>query len=497
MALVSTLTSIPVLVLAFSSCGKVEEETQQASEEESTQMVATDLGRSSEEELEQRQIQSEAISGSETSVDPTTPADPDRFDPNALLRAMAIPVVLESPDRAEISAIGLHIWRDETRREVYDLTIEVTSDEASQDLSDALLDQPVLPLRGIHIPLPTFDYFYDWYDPSITVEPEGSGSRATISTSARRQHQGAGDEITPGETAALLRQAAYDRALRMGPAGSSLRWTAADPNVVQASLSLAGLDQDRTEVIDWIRTHALPGTFQSTFVASDRDDRIDGNIEAELGGQPPAGAVWRGGSYRDYLTLTFSYSIDDDGLPLPDQAVVVAPDLPVLISLGSQWRVDSDGVADDGWTNTGFDDAHWRTASAPFVRSESVRGAAPIATPASGDPAWFRHSFSLEDPAAIGALEVSFMADDGAVVYLNGVEIHRWNLPPGPVDSQTTLAVTRISGEDEEVLHVAGNLPASELRAGDNVLAIAILQASADSSDARFDAQLVGWPTGS
>lgn len=54
---------------------------------------------------------------------------------------------------------------------------------------------------------------------------------------------------------------------------------------------------------------------------------------------------------------------------------------------------------------------------------------------------WFRHAFVLSDqPAAFAYLTATSLRNDGAVVYLNGAEILRDNMPAGPGDSQT-LAV--------------------------------------------------------
>ena len=56
---------------------------------------------------------------------------------------------------------------------------------------------------------------------------------------------------------------------------------------------------------------------------------------------------------------------------------------------------------------------------------------------------YFRHGFSVDDPESIEGLTLALQRDDGAVVYLNGAEILRSNLPAGPIQA-STLALTRV-----------------------------------------------------
>ena len=62
------------------------------------------------------------------------------------------------------------------------------------------------------------------------------------------------------------------------------------------------------------------------------------------------------------------------------------------------------------------------------------------------------------------------MRDDGAVVYLNGVEVHRANMPGGAV-SFTTAASTALGGADESTFFETALSP-SALVEGTNVLAV-------------------------
>jgi len=82
------------------------------------------------------------------------------------------------------------------------------------------------------------------------------------------------------------------------------------------------------------------------------------------------------------------------------------------------------------------------------------------------------------------------MRDDGAVVYLNGVEVARGNMPGGAINYLTT-ASSAVSDSDEyrfSDFTVGANL----LNDGTNVLAVEVHQSSGTSSDISFDLELEG-----
>lgn len=101
---------------------------------------------------------------------------------------------------------------------------------------------------------------------------------------------------------------------------------------------------------------------------------------------------------------------------------------------------------------------------------------------------YFRKSFQYAgDPSADHALELRLLVDDGAVVYLNGQEIHRSNMPAGNVTHDTS-ALSNISSS---VLQQPITLPASALRFDQpNVLAIEVHQVAVGEPDVRFAASL-------
>ena len=107
--------------------------------------------------------------------------------------------------------------------------------------------------------------------------------------------------------------------------------------------------------------------------------------------------------------------------------------------------------------------------------------------PTNPTTTWFRRSFSLEGtPATNYSAVLRFAADDGAVFFLNGIEVHRFNLPAGPLTPATPAS--------NDVLYPMISariaLDSSMLRAGPNVLAVELHQASSGTADAWFMASL-------
>src|SRR5262245_28398479 len=170
----------------------------------------------------------------------------------------------------------------------------------------------------------------------------------------------------------------------------------------------------------------------------------------------------------------------------------------VLVARGSVWRY-LDGGADPGagWTGSAYSDTSWPQGAAQLgygdgdeatVVSYGGNAAAKAIT------TYFRRTFTVSAAAAFRRLDVELLRDDGAVVYLNGVEILRDNMPSGPI-SATTLAQTAVGGSDESV-YVAGTAGVGVLHDGVNVLAVEIHQSSPASSDISFDIGLTASDTG-
>jgi hypothetical protein len=159
-----------------------------------------------------------------------------------------------------------------------------------------------------------------------------------------------------------------------------------------------------------------------------------------------------------------------------------------LIPEGSEWRYLDDG-SDPGeaWTDVEFDDSAWALGSAKF-KGKAGRLGADSGTHPEHMTTYFRHQFHAPLNSAFRSLRVRVYRDDGAVLYLNGREVYRTNMPRGEIGPETPAASgVRGSGEWMETV-----VPADLIRPGTNVVAAEVHQIRLDSSDIGFDLELVG-----
>ncbi|MFP2929904.1 endo-1,3-alpha-glucanase family glycosylhydrolase [Pyxidicoccus sp. 3LG] len=182
------------------------------------------------------------------------------------------------------------------------------------------------------------------------------------------------------------------------------------------------------------------------------------------------------------------------GEPAPEAPAVRASALSSeWVAAGSAWRYADTG-ADLGtaWTAVGFQDSTWKQGNAPLGYGESGLGTTVSHGPDATNKfvtTYFRRSFSVADPTLVSELNVRLQRDDGAVVYLNGTEVLRSNLPTGTVHYRT-YASTAVGVPLEEAAWHSHTLSPGVLRAGNNVIAVELHQAAANSSDLRFDLEL-------
>lgn len=168
-----------------------------------------------------------------------------------------------------------------------------------------------------------------------------------------------------------------------------------------------------------------------------------------------------------------------------------------LIATGAVWKYLDTG-SDQGvdWRTLGFNDSGWSNgpaqlgfSSGPAENDEATFLARTNAAGETNITFYFRHSFDVPNPASYSNLLVRLRRDDGAIVYLNDVEIFRSNLTNGPVDHRTLASLAQDDGT--AFFANAINSP-TPLRNGLNVLAVEVHQNAATSTDVSFDLELLG-----
>ena len=168
-----------------------------------------------------------------------------------------------------------------------------------------------------------------------------------------------------------------------------------------------------------------------------------------------------------------------------------------LVSTGSTWKyLDNGSNQGTAWRNPGFNDNSWESGAAELGYGDDDEATTLSFGPSSNAKyatTYFRHSFNATNVDDYTKLTLGLRRDDGAVVYLNGNEVARSNMPGGTITYLTTSS-TFVSGADERA-YFPIDIPPVDLLNGQNTLAVEIHQYSGTSSDISFDLQLDGLKT--
>ncbi|HKX60688.1 MAG TPA: Ig-like domain-containing protein, partial [Verrucomicrobiae bacterium] len=144
------------------------------------------------------------------------------------------------------------------------------------------------------------------------------------------------------------------------------------------------------------------------------------------------------------------------------------------LTFGSAWKYVATGVnLGTAWASSSYNDTIWRTDIAPFGF-----GSSEVTTigAASNDVTtfYFRRRLTVFDTNRLAVVTASLKRDDGAIVYINGVEAFRDNMPAGRVD-YLTQASAIVSGADE-TNSVTHPIDPSLFIEGTNIVAVEVHQ---------------------
>lgn len=163
-----------------------------------------------------------------------------------------------------------------------------------------------------------------------------------------------------------------------------------------------------------------------------------------------------------------------------------------IIPAASSWKyLDNGSNQGTAWRTPLFNDSAWAQGNV-----EPGYGNNDETTPVAhgSDPnnayitTYFRKSFPISNPAVYSELNLEVLRDDGAVVYINGIEVWRSNMPANTINYQT-LASNAIAWPNETIWHQFTISPLY-LVAGNNVIAVEIHQSAPAAPDLRFNLKM-------
>ena len=159
-----------------------------------------------------------------------------------------------------------------------------------------------------------------------------------------------------------------------------------------------------------------------------------------------------------------------------------------LLELGSSWKYHDQGEdLGAAWREVEFDDSDWESGDAELGYGDGDEATQVSYGDDSGDKhitTYFRTDFDFTGDSGMMVSTIGLRRDDGAVVYLNGLEVWRSNMPDGSIGSETP-ASNEITGVNESNIY-SYTIPMN-LLSGTNVLAVEVHQISGTSSDISFD----------
>jgi hypothetical protein len=198
-------------------------------------------------------------------------------------------------------------------------------------------------------------------------------------------------------------------------------------------------------------------------------------------------------------TVVMSNLTDIASVPnaiLPGTAVTVGTDY--LIAMTSGWKyliVNTNATIQSTFMQVGFNDSAWPGPSNALFYVEDAALPAPKNTPLTLldgggnriNTYYFRQRFVAPATDTNVTLRIRHIIDDGMVLYLNGVEIYRFNMPAGTPGAGTQAA----PNVGNAVLVTAPNtVTLTNLVGGTNVLAVEVHQEGTASSDVVMGVEL-------
>ena len=158
----------------------------------------------------------------------------------------------------------------------------------------------------------------------------------------------------------------------------------------------------------------------------------------------------------------------------------------VLIPGDAVWRyLPGSEPLPPGWMGIPFDDSAWSSGATSIGYGDGDDLTELADMRGRYVSVFCRRAFEITCVESVDELDLTLIYDDGVVAWINGIEVTRANVGPGPIGR-----ATEASSSGEATLRQL-SIPRSRLREGTNVLAVSVHNSDIDSSDLSFSAILV------
>lgn len=169
-----------------------------------------------------------------------------------------------------------------------------------------------------------------------------------------------------------------------------------------------------------------------------------------------------------------------------------------LVVRGSTWNYKL-GTSDVSspiayWQNRDFNDSDWKTGPTPIGYGETVNTTISKSQAGGWLSLYMRQGFVLTNPSDVSSLTFEATVDDSYIVWVNGHEIARYNMPTDVPEGELAYNAPDLYNfgpiEPTGATFIVTNDLATFLLPGTNIIAAHVFNANWTSSDLYFDASL-------
>ena len=163
----------------------------------------------------------------------------------------------------------------------------------------------------------------------------------------------------------------------------------------------------------------------------------------------------------------------------------------IIIKTGDSWQYYDQGYLDEEWMKHP-EKITWKQGFTPIGYGDDK-----IITKISygDDPEnkelvkYFKKEFTIKKNDFLG-YEIRLLRDDGAVIYVNGIELFRSNMQEAVI-TNNSIPKNTIDGNDEDTYHI-NVFDNTIFNEGKNIITVAVYQIRPTSSDCIFSFELLG-----
>jgi len=165
-----------------------------------------------------------------------------------------------------------------------------------------------------------------------------------------------------------------------------------------------------------------------------------------------------------------------------------------IIKQGDSWLYFTDSIPQDNWMTNKVSDKNWKLGISPLgYGDEHIKTIIGYGNDANKKhiTKYFKKTIRIDNPFDNIIYKLSIQRDDGIVVYLNGYEILRDNMPRGKITNTTTASNLVFSNKNEKMV-ITKILSPEDFLYGINTISASVHQARESSSDCLFNLELIG-----